>query len=258
MNNNNHRKQIYEGKSKILYSGPNPDTIIVFFKDDATAFNNQKRGTFEDKGYLNNLISSFLMEQLKPIVPNHFISRLNEREQLVKRTDIIPLEVVFRQYAAGSFVKRMPYQRGEDVRRDIHPELLKSESTLNRLSPLIEFCCKNDEFGDPLVSEGMITHFDWLTDDEIKLIKTYVLKIVHFLNTIFERYKILLVDGKFEFGKNKYGRIMLADDICPDGLRLWRQHKDGSFESLDKDLFREGLGGETEAYREVAKILNLI
>lgn len=250
------RIKIYEGKAKILYEGDDPKTIIQYFKDDATAGNGDKKGSFKDKGYLNNLISTHFMELAKTetFVPNHFIKRLNDREQLVKKVDIIPLEVIVRNFATGSFIKRMPFKEGD---------LLQGYDEIAEISssrfPLVEFFYKDDSYGDPLVTEGQILHFKWLTIEELALIKSFASELNHFLFEAFKNIDITFVDAKFEFGKGYNDRIMLADEICPDTMRLWDKRKsDNKIISLDKDLFRKGLGGETDAYYEVARRLKLV
>lgn len=251
------RTKIYDGKAKILYEGDDPLTVIQYFKDDVTAGNGEKKGSFKDKGHLNNIISSYFMEQakLETFVPNHFISQLNEREQLVKKLEIIPLEVVVRNYATGSFIKRMPFKEGDILQGfDVEEECISSSL------PLIEFFYKDDSYNDSLVSEGQILHFNWVTENELLIIRDFASELNRFLTESFKKIDITFVDAKFEFGRNYKGRIMLADEICPDTMRLWDDKKKTSSKiiSLDKDLFRKGLGGETDAYYEVAKRLKLV
>ncbi len=236
------RRQIYEGKAKILYEGPEPGTIIQHFKDDATAFNNEKKGTIEGKGVLNNRISEYIMGQLNGIgVPTHFIRRLNMREQLVRQVEIIPVEVIVRNIAAGSISKRLGIEEGTPLPRSI-----------------IEFCYKNDELGDPLVSEEHVTAFGWASPPELDEILQLSIRINDFLSGLFMGVGIKLVDFKLEFGRhweNDLLRILLADEISPDSCRLW-DAKSG--DKLDKDRFRRDMGGVTEAYQEVAKRLGLL
>jgi phosphoribosylaminoimidazole-succinocarboxamide synthase len=236
------RKQIYEGKAKILFEGPEPGTLIQYFKDDATAFNNQKRAVLEGKGVLNNRISEFIMQGLERIgVPTHFIRRLNMREQLIRHVEIIPLEVVVRNVAAGSLVKRMGLEEGSQLPRSI-----------------VEFYYKNDALGDPMVSEEHITAFNWATPQEIDDMMALALRINDFLCGLFAGVGIKLVDFKVEFGRQYEGdlvRLILADEISPDGCRLW-DIETGAI--MDKDRFRKDLGGVTEAYREVAKRLGVL
>jgi phosphoribosylaminoimidazole-succinocarboxamide synthase len=236
------RRKIYEGKAKILYEGPEPGTLIQYFKDDATAFNNEKRAVLDGKGVLNNRISEFVMTQLNNIgLPTHFLKRLNMREQLIREVEIIPLEVICRNVAAGSIAKRLGIEEGTPLPRSI-----------------IEFCYKKDELGDPLVSEEHITAFNWATHQEIDDIITMTLRINDFLTGLFAGAQIKLVDFKVEYGRLYEGemvRTVLADEISPDSCRLWDMT---TGEKLDKDRFRRDLGGVTEAYAEVARRLGII
>ncbi len=201
------RKKIYEGKAKILYEGPEPGTLIQYFKDDATAFNNEKRAVLDGKGVLNNRISEFIMTQLNATsLPTHFLKRLNMREQLIKEVEIIPLEVICRNVAAGSIAKRLGIEEGTPLPRSI-----------------IEFCYKKDELGDPLVSEEHITAFNWATSQEIDDIIAMTLRINDFLAGLFAAVGITLVDFKLEFGRLWEGDFRahhLADEISPDSCRL--------------------------------------
>ncbi|MCK5745175.1 MAG: phosphoribosylaminoimidazolesuccinocarboxamide synthase [Oricola sp.] len=236
------RKQIYEGKAKILFEGPEPGTIIQYFKDDATAFNNQKRAVLEGKGVLNNRISEFIMTGLERIgVPTHFIKRLNMREQLVRHVEIVPLEVVVRNYAAGSLVKRLGIEEGSALPRSI-----------------IEFYFKNDELRDPIVSEEHITAFNWANPQEIDDMMALALRVNDFLSGLFAGVGIKLVDFKIEFGRQYEGdmmRLIVADEISPDSCRLW-DIETGHI--MDKDRFRKDLGDVTDAYREVARRLGVL
>lgn len=235
------RKKIYEGKAKVLYEGPEPGTLIQYFKDDATAFNAQKHAIIEGKGVLNNRISEFIMGQLNTIgVPTHFIKRLNMREQLIREVEIIPLEVVVRNVAAGSIAKRLGITNGETLPRSI-----------------VEFYYKNDELGDPLVSEEHITAFNWATTQEMDDIMALALRINDYLSGLFAAVGIRLIDFKLEFGRLYEGemvRTVLADEISPDSCRLWDARDNNS---LDKDRFRQDLGGLSEAYAEVATRLGI-
>ncbi len=235
-------RKIYEGKAKILYEGPEPGTLIQYFKDDATAFNNEKRAVLDGKGVLNNRISEFIMTQLNNIsLPTHFLKRLNMREQLIKEVEIIPLEVICRNVAAGSIAKRLGIEEGTPLPRSI-----------------IEFCYKKDELGDPLVSEEHITAFNWATSQEIDDIIAMTLRINDFLTGLFAGVGIKLVDFKVEYGRLYEGemvRTVLADEISPDSCRLWDMV---TSEKLDKDRFRRDMGGVTEAYAEVARRLGII
>lgn len=235
------RKKIYEGKAKILYEGPEPGTYIQYFKDDATAFNAQKHAIIEGKGVLNNRISEFIMTQLNSIgIPTHFIRRLNMREQLIREVEIIPLEVVVRNVAAGSISKRLGIPEGEVLPRSI-----------------VEFYYKHDALGDPLVSEEHITAFNWAATQELDDIMALALRINDYLSGLFAGVGIRLIDFKLEFGRLFEGemvRTVLADEISPDSCRLW-DARDGN--KLDKDRFRQDLGGLSEAYTEVATRLGI-
>lgn len=249
------REKLYEGKAKILYRGEEEHTIIQHFKDDATADNAAKKGSFAEKGHLNNLISAYFMEKLKDYgVPNHFIKRTSRVEQVVKEVEIIPIEVVVRNYAAGSILTRLGLEKGDNI-QGLPDGASALSSKPSAEKPLIEFFFKDDDLNDPLISEGHILHFGWATAEELEIIKDFAAKINVFLTEEFASIGIKFVDAKFEFGKNHRGRILLADEICPDTCRLW-DIKTG--DSLDKDLFRKGLGGETDAYTEVAERLGLI
>ncbi|KAK0344777.1 hypothetical protein LTR94_013081 [Friedmanniomyces endolithicus] len=236
------RRQIYEGKAKILYEGPEPGTIIQYFKDDATAFNAQKKGTISGKGVLNNRISEHIFTLLGQIgVPTHFIRRLNMREQLVRQVEIVPIEVVVRNVAAGSLSKKLGIEEGTQLPRT-----------------LIEYCYKDDALGDPLISEEHIACFGWATQEEMHDIADMAIRINDFMCGLFAGIGIRLIDFKLEFGRlydGDYSRIILADEISPDGCRLWDM---ATNEKLDKDRFRRDLGGEVEAYQEVARRLGLL
>ena len=236
------RRQIYEGKAKILYEGPEPGTLIQYFKDDATAFNAQKKGTINGKGVLNNRISEHIFTLLDHIgVPTHFIRRLNMREQLIREVEIIPLEVVVRNVAAGSLATRLGLEEGTQLPRSI-----------------IEFYYKNDALNDPMVSEEHITAFGWATPQEIDDIMALAIRVNDFLSGLFLGVGIRLVDFKIETGRLWEGdmmRIVVADEISPDSCRLWDIK---SSDKLDKDRFRKDLGGLIEAYTEVAKRLGIM
>ncbi|MGV6801617.1 MAG: phosphoribosylaminoimidazolesuccinocarboxamide synthase [bacterium] len=236
------RKQLYEGKAKIIYEGPQPGTVIQYFKDDATAYNNQKHAILEGKGVLNNRISEFIMIGLERIgIPTHFMERLNMREQLVRQVEIIPLEVVVRNVAAGSICKRLNFKEGDPLPR-----------------PLIEFYFKKDELGDPLVTEDQISAFGWAAPQEIDDIMAHTLRINDYLSGLFAAVNIRLIDFKLEFGRHFEGdmmRIILADEISPDSCRLWDMT---TGDSLDKDRFRKDLGGLTDAYTDVATRLGIL
>lgn len=236
------KKKLYEGKAKVLFLGPEPGTIIQYFKDDATAFNNQKRGVISGKGVLNNRISEFIMTHLNTIgIPTHFIRSINMREQLVKQVSIVPIEVIVRNIAAGSLSKRLGIEEGTPLSK-----------------PLIEYCYKKDELGDPLVSEDHIIHFGWAEPVEIEEIRTLALRINDFLTGMFAGVGIKLVDFKIEFGRlanDEYSEIVLADEISPDSCRLWDSKTN---QKLDKDIFRRDLGDLAAAYMEVATRLGVI
>ena len=236
------RRRIYEGKAKILYEGPEPGTLVQFFKDDATAFNAKKHEIVDGKGVLNNRISEFVFGHLNNIgIPTHFIRRLNMREQLIKEVEIVPLEVVVRNIAAGSLSKRLGIEEGTVLPRSI-----------------IEFYYKNDELNDPMVSEEHITAFGWASPQEIDDMMALAIRVNDFLSGLFLGVGIQLVDFKMECGRhweNDTMRIIVADEISPDSCRLWdTETKD----KMDKDRFREDLGGMLEAYREVAKRLGIL
>mgnify|MGYP005812739955 FL=1 len=236
------RKKIYEGKAKILYEGPEPGTLIQYFKDDATAFNAQKKAILEGKGVLNNKISEFIMTRLGGMgIANHFIKRLNLREQLIREVEIIPLEVVCRNVVAGSLAQRLGQEEGTALPRSI-----------------IEFYYKKDELGDPMVTEEHITAFNWATTQEIDDILTMTVRINDYLSGMFAAVGITLVDFKIEFGRvweNDFARVILADEISPDSCRLWDTT---SGEKLDKDRFRRDLGDVIESYAEVARRLGIM
>jgi len=236
------RRRIYEGKAKVLFEGPEPGTIVQYFKDDATAFNAQKKGTITGKGVLNNRISEFLMIKLGEIgVPTHFIRRLNMREQLVREVEIIPIEVVVRNVAAGSLSKRFGIAEGSALPRSI-----------------VEFYYKNDQLGDPMVSEEHITAFGWATPQDLDDIMALSLRVNDYLTGLFLGVGLRLIDFKLEFGRlyeDERMRIVLADEISPDNCRLWDAR---TGEKLDKDRFRQDLGKVEEAYQEVARRLGIL
>src|ERR1700729_1648735 len=236
------RRRIYEGKAKTLFEGPEPGTIVQYFKDDATAFNNQKKGTITGKGVINNRISEFLMTKLGEIgVPTHFIRRLNMREQLIRQVEIIPLEVMVRNVAAGSLSTRLGLEEGTQLPRSI-----------------IEFYYKNDALNDPMVSEEHITAFGWAAPQEIVDIMARDVRVNDCLSGLFLGVGIRLIDFKIETGRLWEGetmRIVLADEISPDSCRLWDVKTN---DKMDKDRFRKDLGGMIEAYTEVARRLGVV
>jgi phosphoribosylaminoimidazole-succinocarboxamide synthase len=236
------RRRIYEGKAKVLYEGPEPGTLIQHFKDDATAFNAKKHALIEGKGVLNNRISEYIFLRLGEIgVPTHFMKRLNMREQLIREVEIIPLEVVVRNVAAGSLSTRLGLEEGMQLPRSI-----------------IEFYYKADNLNDPMVSEEHITAFGWATPQEIDEVMQLALRVNDFLVGLFLGIGIRLIDFKVEFGRlwdNEQMRIVLADEISPDCCRLWDV---ATSDKLDKDRFRRDLGGVLEAYQEVARRLGVL
>jgi phosphoribosylaminoimidazole-succinocarboxamide synthase len=236
------RRQIYEGKAKVLFEGPEPGTIVQYFKDDATAFNAQKRGIITGKGVINNRISEYLMLRLNGIgVATHFVRRLNMREQLVKAVEIIPVEVVVRNVAAGSLSKRLGIAEGTPLPRSI-----------------VEYYYKSDELNDPMVSEEHITAFNWASIQELDEMTSTALRVNDFLTGLFLGVGLRLVDFKLEFGRlweDEDMRIIVADEISPDSCRLWDIKTN---EKLDKDRFRRDLGGVEEAYQEVARRLGIL
>ena len=237
------RKQIYEGKAKVLFEGPEPGTLVQYFKDDATAFNNKKKGTITGKGVLNNRISEYLMMRLEEIgIPTHFVRRLNMREQLVKEVEIIPIEVVVRNIAAGSISTRFSIPEGTRLPRSI-----------------VEYYYKNDEFNDPMVSEEHITGFGWAAIHEIDEMLNMSLRVNDYLAGLFLGIGIKLVDFKVEFGRlyheNGDVQVVLADELSPDNMRLWDFKTN---EKMDKDRFRRDLGRVEEAYQEVARRLGIL
>jgi len=236
------RKKIYEGKAKILYEGPERNTLVQYFKDDATAFNNKKKAIIPGKGVLNNFISELIMTRLRDInIPNHFIKRLNMREQLVHKLEIIPIEVVIRNIATGSLVKRLGIEEGKVLSR-----------------PIIEFYLKNDELNDPIISEEHIIVFDWASHEELESIISISQRVNDLLTGYFYSQKIRLIDFKLEFGRfweNQDMTIMIADEISPDNCRLWDLQTN---EKLDKDRVRQDLGNVDRAYKEVAYRLGVL
>ncbi|MDD9715918.1 phosphoribosylaminoimidazolesuccinocarboxamide synthase [Dinoroseobacter sp. PD6] len=236
------RKKIYEGKAKILYEGPEPGTIVQYFKDDATAFNAEKRATIDGKGVLNNRLSEFFMTGLNGIgVPTHFIKRLNMREQLVRAVEIIPIEIVVRNTAAGSISKRLGIPEGTALPR-----------------PIVEFYYKDDDLGDPIVSEEHIIAFQWASQQDLDDMVALALRVNDFMSGVMLSVGIKLVDFKIEVGRvfeGDYQRLIVADEISPDSCRLW-DIKTG--QKLDKDVFRRDLGNLADAYTEVAQRLGVL
>ena len=238
----NRRRKIYDGKAKTLYEGPEPGTLIQYFKDDATAGNGAKHEIIDGKGVLNNRISEYVFSKLNGLgIPTHFIRRLNMREQLIKEVEIIPLEVVVRNVAAGSLTKRLGLEPGTQLPRSI-----------------IEFYYKDDALGDPMVSEEHITAFGWATPQELDDIMALAIRVNDFLTGLFMGVGIQLVDFKIECGRLYEGdmmRVILADEISPDSCRLWDA---ATGEKMDKDRFRRDLGNVIESYTEVARRLGIM
>lgn len=238
----NRRRRVYEGKAKILYEGPEPGTLVQHFKDDTTVLHPKKSEVIDGKGVLNNRISEYIFTQLNRMgIPTHFIRRLNMREQLIKEVEIIPLQVVVRNIAAGSLAKRLGIEEGTVLPRSI-----------------IEFYYKNDELDDPMVSEEHITAFGWAAPQEIDDIMALAIRINDFLSGLFLGVGIQLVDFKIECGRLYEGemmRIVLADEFSPDSARLWDSQ---TAEKMDKDRFRRDMGGLIEAYQEVARRLGIM
>ncbi|GEN63095.1 phosphoribosylaminoimidazolesuccinocarboxamide synthase [Acetobacter oeni] len=236
------RRQLYEGKAKILFEGPEPGTLVQYFKDDATAGNGSKKGIITGKGVLNNRISEYIMLRLQEVgIPTHFIRRINMREQLIREVEIIPLEIVIRNVAAGSIAKRLGIPEGTRLPRSI-----------------VEYYYKNDSLGDPMVAEEHITAFGWASPHDMDDMVAIALRVNDFLCGLFAGVGIILVDFKLEFGRlweDEEMRIILADEISPDNCRLWDAK---TSEKLDKDRFRRDMGRVEEAYQEVARRLGIL
>ncbi|MBQ6646276.1 MAG: phosphoribosylaminoimidazolesuccinocarboxamide synthase [Clostridia bacterium] len=228
--------QLYEGKAKKVFATDDANVVLVSYKDDATAFNGLKKGTIEGKGAINNIMTNLLMQKLeKEGIPTHYIEQLNERETLVKKVSIVPLEVIVRNVAAGSLAKRLGLTEGTPLKKTV-----------------LEYCYKNDDLGDPMVNEYHIAAMGWASDEQMKLISSYSLKINEFLKAYFKKMNIDLIDFKLEFGLTSDGTLVLADEISPDTCRFWDST---THEKLDKDRFRRDLGNVEEAYQEMLKRL---
>lgn len=233
-------KVIYEGKAKSIITTADPSIVIQHFKDDVTAFNKEKHEIIQGKGIINNHISAFIMSELgSKQINTHFIKILNDREQLVKKLKIIPLEVVVRNIAAGSFCKRFNVKEGEELKY-----------------PIVEFFYKNDDLADPMVTENHILYFNWLSNKEMEEVQSIALKVNELLTALFSSVEINLVDFKLEFGRlmDLNERIVLADEISPDNCRLWDKN---TGKRLDKDVFRLGLGDLKETYLKIANRLRI-
>ena len=230
-------QQLYEGKAKKVFATDDPNLVLVSYKDDATAFNGLKKGTIAGKGAINNVMTNLLMQKLeKEGIPTHYVEQLSERETLVKKVSIVPLEVIVRNVAAGSLAKRLGLKEGTPLKKTV-----------------LEYCYKNDDLGDPMVNEYHIAAMGWASDEEMKLISTYSLKINKFLLGYFKKMNIDLIDFKLEFGITNDGTLVLADEISPDTCRFWDST---THEKLDKDRFRRDLGNVEEAYQEMMKRLS--
>ena len=228
--------QLYEGKAKKVFATSDPDCCIVSYKDDATAFNGLKKGTILGKGAINNRVTNHLMRLLeKNGIPTHYVEELNDRETVVKKVQIVPLEVIVRNIAAGSLSKRLGLPEGVKMKRTV-----------------LEYCYKNDDLGDPMVNEYHILAMGWATKEELDLIASYSFKINQVLSDYLKEANIELIDFKLEFGKTKDGQIVLADEISPDTCRFWDST---THEKLDKDRFRRDLGGVEDAYQEIMRRL---
>ncbi|MBO4694709.1 MAG: phosphoribosylaminoimidazolesuccinocarboxamide synthase [Clostridia bacterium] len=228
------KEQLYEGKAKKVFATNDPNLVIVSYKDDATAFNGVKRGTIVGKGVVNNRMSNYLMEKLeKEGIPTHYVEELNERETLVKRVKIVPLEVIVRNVAAGSLAKRLGLEEGVPMKRTV-----------------LEYCYKCDELNDPMVNDYHILAMEYCTKEELDTIASMSFKINEFLKAYFKSINVDLIDFKLEFGKTADGQIVLADEISPDTCRFWDAT---THEKLDKDRFRRDMGGVEDAYKEMMK-----
>ncbi|MCM1053890.1 MAG: phosphoribosylaminoimidazolesuccinocarboxamide synthase [Bacteroides sp.] len=230
------KEQLYEGKAKKVYATEDPKLVIVSYKDDATAFNGLKKGTIAGKGVVNNRMTNYMFKMLeKAGVPTHYVEELNDRETVVKKVSIVPLEVIVRNTAAGSFSKRMGVEEGTALK-----------------CPILEFSYKNDELGDPFINDYYALALGLATKEELDLIAKYTFMINDFMLDFFKKLNIDLIDFKIEFGKTSDGTIILADEISPDTCRFWDST---THEKLDKDRFRRDMGGVEDAYAEIMKRL---
>lgn len=226
--------QMYEGKAKKVFATDDESFCIVSYKDDATAFNGLKKGTISGKGVVNNKMSNYLMRELeKAGIPTHYVKELSDRETVVRKVKIVPLEVIVRNVAAGSFSKRFGVSEGTKL-----------------LCPTLEYCYKDDDLGDPMVNDWHILACGWATRGELDTISDYAFRVNSFLIDFFKTINVDLIDFKLEFGKTPDGKIILADEISPDTCRLWDAD---THEKLDKDRFRRDMGGVEEAYAEMMK-----
>lgn len=226
--------QLYEGKAKKVFATNDENLCIVSYKDDATAFNGEKRGTIIGKGAINNRLTNYLMKKLEEVsIPTHFVEEINDRETIVKKVEIIPLEVIVRNVAAGSLAKRLGLEEGTPMKKTV-----------------LEFSYKDDDLGDPMINDYHIFAMDFATENELNLIKEYALKINEYLVDFFKECNVDLIDFKLEFGKTSDGTVVLADEISPDTCRLWDCD---THEKLDKDRFRRDMGNVEDAYQEILK-----
>ena len=230
------KEQLYEGKAKKVYATNDPNLVIVDYKDDATAFNGEKKGTITGKGVINNKMTNFMFKMLeKEGVPTHLVEEISDRETIVKKVSIVPLEVIIRNVAAGNFSKRMGVEEGKQL-----------------LCPILEFSYKNDDLGDPFINDYYALALGIATQEDIDTIAKYAFKVNEFMVKFFKGLNIDLIDFKIEFGKTADGTIILADEISPDTCRFWDST---THEKLDKDRFRRDMGGVEEAYQEIMKRL---
>ena len=236
MSNIEKKEQLYEGKAKKVFATNDPNLVIVDYKDDATAFNGEKKGTITGKGVINNKMTNYMFKMLeKEGVPTHLVEEISDRETIVKKVSIVPLEVIIRNVAAGSFSKRMGVEEGKQL-----------------LCPILEFSYKNDDLGDPFINDYYALALGIATQEEIDTIAKYAFKVNEFMVKFFKGLNIDLIDFKIEFGKTSDGTIILADEISPDTCRFWDST---THEKLDKDRFRRDMGGVEEAYQEIMKRL---
>ncbi len=227
------KEKLYEGKAKAIYTTDDPDVLIMHFKDEATAFNAKKKGIIKEKGVINNKVSSRIFEFLEANgIRTHFVERLTDRDMAVKNLDIIPVEVIVRNFTAGSISKRLGIPEGIELK-----------------TPIVEYCYKSDELGDPFINDFIIRAFEYAGEDELRWMEETALKVNKLLTDFFDERGIILVDFKLEFGRHK-GEVLLGDEITPDGCRLWDKK---TLEKLDKDRFRRDLGKIEEAYEEVLR-----
>ena len=236
MSNIEKKEQLYEGKAKKVYATNDPDLVIVDYKDDATAFNGEKKGTIAGKGVINNKMTNFMFKMLeKEGVPTHLVEEISDRETIVKKVSIVPLEVIIRNVAAGSFSKRMGVEEGKQL-----------------LCPILEYSYKNDDLGDPFINDYYALALGIATKEDLDTISKYAFKVNEFMVKFFKGLNIDLIDFKIEFGKTSDGTIILADEISPDTCRFWDST---THEKLDKDRFRRDMGGVEDAYQEIMKRL---